>query len=301
MDMLHTVELSTLFNSAPNPVFIKDENLRYVFVNKAYEIMFNVKSKQILGKNVLELDYLSEADKHFYQQEAMEILKHGKTKHHIFDYLYKGKTIHTCLYWNSRFVQKDGTHGIMGVIVDINRQSKEIKKLRHQLRTIAFEKNEVTKQNKIDPLTHLYNRGAFDEALQKLIASAEGFSCILLDIDHFKRVNDTFGHVEGDSVLKEIAPILQKHSRKRDMACRYGGEEFILLLPGSKLDNATAVAERIRRNISKNVHTPDGKNITVSAGCSEHLAGESGISVVERADNALYTAKQSGRNRVCTG
>jgi PAS domain S-box-containing protein len=166
MDMLNTIELSAVFNSIPNPIFIKNEDLRFIFVNKAYEKMFNVKMKNIIGKTVLDLEYLEEEYRIFYQNEDMEMIKSGKTKHHIFSYLYKEKEQHTCLYWSSGFIQKNGVRGLIGVIVDINKQSKRIHQLRKQLRTIDSEKKEIAKKNKIDSLTRLYTRGTFDEALQ---------------------------------------------------------------------------------------------------------------------------------------
>jgi len=301
MDTQNTVETSTILNSIPNPIFIKDDNLRFIFVNKAYEKMFNVKKKHILGKTVLDLEYLAEEDRIFYQQEDMEMMLSGKTKHHIFDYLFQEKERHTCLYWSSGFVQKNGIRGTLGIIVDINKQSKKIHALRKQLRIIDYQKKEIVMKHKIDALTRLYTRGIFDESLQKLVSSSQsGFSCIMLDIDHFKKVNDTFGHPAGDAVLKAFASVVQHCSRKRDIACRYGGEEFAVLLPGSKLDTAMMVAERIRRSVHKHVQTPDGKHITTSAGCSEYVPGENGAHVVQRTDKALYMAKQSGRNRVCT-
>ena len=301
MDVLNALELSTLFDTIPNPVFIKDENLRFVFINKAYEKMFKVQKRHIIGKQVLELEYLPEHDRIFYQNEDKEMMENGKTNHHIFSYAYQGKTMHTCLYWSSGFVQKNGKRGVIGVIVDISRQSKAIHQLRKQLRVISSEKKSVIKRNKIDFLTHLYSRGAFDDALHKLASNAtRGFSCIMLDIDHFKRVNDSFGHMAGDAVLEAVASILQQCSRKRDIACRYGGEEFVILLPGAKLPSAMKVAERMRSGVLENVRVPDGNHVTISAGCSEYIPGEPGASTVQRADTALYAAKGSGRNRVCS-
>ena len=287
----------------PNPVFIKDENLHFIFVNKAYEKMFKTKMNNVLGKSVLDLEYLSEEDRLFYQKEDTEVLQSGKTKHHIFDYSYRGKTTHTCLYWTSGFVQKNGVRGLIGIIVDINKQTSVMHRLRQQLDHVSSEKKAIAEKSKIDPLTRLYTRGTFDEALQKLAVSAGAknvFSCIMLDIDHFKRVNDAFGHATGDAVLREVASVLKKSSRKRDIPCRYGGEEFVCLLPGSTLNTAKKVAERMRLQVLQNVHTPDGKSVTVSAGCSEYILAEPGTLVLERADKALYAAKQSGRNRVCS-
>ena len=301
MDMLQTLELSTVFDTIPNPVFIKDEFLRFIFVNKAYEKMFKVKKRNIIGKQVLDLEYLPEQDRLFYQNEDMEMMMQAKTKRHIISYLYKGKEMHTCLYWSSGFVQKNGKHGLIGIIVDIDKQSKTIHTLRSKLRVISSEKEAAAKKSKIDALTRLYARSVFDESLQSLASrSKSGFSCIMVDIDHFKLVNDTFGHAAGDAVLAKTASVLKQCSRKRDIACRYGGEEFIILLPGSRLAGAIKVAERMRRGVVKDVQLPDGKRVTISAGCSECIVGESGAAVVQRADMALYAAKNSGRNRVCS-
>jgi diguanylate cyclase (GGDEF)-like protein/PAS domain S-box-containing protein len=301
MQTLNTLELDTLFDTIPNPVFIKDENLRYIFVNKAYEKMFKVKKRHILGKQVLDLEYLPESDRLAYQNEAREMMEHQKTSHHIYSYAYQGKTLHTCLYWSAGFAQQDGTRGVIGIIVDINRQSKEIQHLRKQVRVINSEKKAVARKSKIDALTGLYARSAFDDALHKLSTGAtRGFSCIMLDIDHFKRVNDSFGHMAGDAVLAEVASVLKQCVRKRDLACRYGGEEFVVLLPGTGLSVAMNIAERMRRGVLEKVRVPDGNHVTISAGCSEYMQGEAGTSAVQRADTALYAAKDSGRNRVCS-
>ncbi|MDR2891698.1 MAG: diguanylate cyclase [Deltaproteobacteria bacterium] len=300
MEALHSIDLDILLDTIPNPVFVKDEDLRFIFVNRAYEKMFNVNRYDILGRQVIDLEYLPEEDKAFYQKEDMEMIRLGKTSHHIFDYLYKGKMVHKCLYWSSGFMQRDGQRRLIGIIVDINKQSDSVRELRDKLRTVTSEKNAVAKQSKIDSLTQLYSRRTFDETLQSLAFSGNIFSCIMFDIDHFKRVNDSFGHAEGDAVLKKVASSLKKTSRKPDNAYRYGGEEFAVLLPGTNLADAVIVAERIRCHVCENVFLPDGQQMTISAGCSEYRPGESGMSVVVRADKALYAAKNSGRNRVCT-
>jgi diguanylate cyclase (GGDEF)-like protein/PAS domain S-box-containing protein len=301
MNILNTFELNTLFDTIPNPVFIKDENLRFVFINKAYEKMFKVKKRHVIGKQVLDLEYIPHHDRIFYHNEDREMMENKKTNHHIFSYAYQGKTLHTCLYWSAGFAQKDGKRGVLGIIVDINRQSKAIHQLRDKLRIINSEKRAVAKKNAIDFLTRLYARSAFDDALHKLSSRAtRKFSCIMLDIDHFKQVNDSFGHMAGDAVLEEVASVLKQYSRKRDIACRYGGEEFVILLPDARLPSAMHVAERIRLGVFEKVRVPDGNHVTISAGCSEYIPGEPGASTVQRADTALYAAKGSGRNRVCS-
>ncbi len=158
-----------------------------------------------------------------------------------------------------------------------------------------------------DSLTNLYNRRYFEERLtgetQRAFYGGTSLSLIMIDIDHFKKINDTFGHTEGDKVLQEIASLLKNSVRKKDTVARYGGEEFVLILPEAGLEEATMIAERIRRLVEQTPLTI-GKvqmNITVSLGISNfptHRA-KSKEELVKMADQALYEAKRAGRNRVC--
>jgi diguanylate cyclase (GGDEF)-like protein/PAS domain S-box-containing protein len=304
MDTSNLYDLAVIFNSVPSPVFVQDENLRFIFVNKAYEKMFHVQMKQILGKSIFEMDYISDAERLFYEREGADMLQSGKTRHHIFDYLYHGKKKHTCLYWSAGFAQKNGVRGLIGVIVNITRQTKMVHILRKKLQAGDSEKKEIARKNRVDPLTLAYTRKFFDETLQKLTASAglKGlFACIMLDIDNLKRVNEAFGHITGDSVLRDVAAVLKACSRKHDMVYRYEGEAFAVLLLGGALGNATQLAERICRRVPELVQTPDGQSVTISAGYSEQHAGEAGTLVVQRADQARAAAKQAGGNCACMG
>jgi diguanylate cyclase (GGDEF)-like protein len=157
-----------------------------------------------------------------------------------------------------------------------------------------------------DPLTGLYNRRYLDETMEREVVrahrSGEGMGVIVLDIDHFKRLNDTFGHDAGDLVLGRMGELLRKATRGSDIACRFGGEEFAVILPGATLAVARNRAEAIRAAFEAMPIRFDGhllEPITVSAGVSA-LASEdhNWVQVVQQADRALYTAKQAGRNRV---
>ena len=130
---------------------------------------------------------------------------------------------------------------------------------------------------------------------------------MMIDIDFFKKVNDTYGHAAGDEVLRSVAGIIKEHLRESDIPSRYGGEEFAVLLPYTKLDEAKIVGERLRKAvedaiISVNQDSVDKKdiNVTISMGLAEYNREESGEELFERADKALYDAKTGGRNRVCT-
>ncbi len=157
-----------------------------------------------------------------------------------------------------------------------------------------------------DGLTGLYVHRYFQEVLEKEIIRSERYqnrlSLLMIDIDHFKKVNDTYGHQTGDAVLKDLSKILRQHLRRSDYACRYGGEEMTLILTQTPLDGAMLTAERIRERIEKNpiVYNDQSIKVTVSIGVSEHVVGESRPKIIEKADKALYQAKDTGRNKVCT-
>lgn len=164
----------------------------------------------------------------------------------------------------------------------------------------------IEKLASVDGLTGLTNRRVFDITLDFAInlraRALRPLSIILFDIDHFKRVNDTYGHIKGDEVLRRVVEVITRNLRKADMPCRWGGEEFIVLLDGCDLDHAREVAEGIRREVeAEPMSDPDdGLRVTISAGIAEIVDKDSVNSVVARADRALYQAKEGGRNRVHT-
>ncbi len=164
---------------------------------------------------------------------------------------------------------------------------------------------EIAAQQAItDPLTGLYNRQYLKNALLREIAHAKRynkpFSMLMLDIDHFKGVNDTFGHLAGDGVLREIAGILKHNVRASDVAARYGGEEFVAVLTDTDTNGAMAAAEHLRETVARHGFSGvDGRQITISIGCTEFRPDDADMdAVIKRADEALYLAKQDGRNRV---
>lgn len=178
-----------------------------------------------------------------------------------------------------------------------------------QLNSMLQEKvNQLAEQAATDQLTGLFNFRTFEQELDKRLNEASrqsnqtGLSLALIDVDHFKRFNDTYGHAAGNDVLAGVAREISKHIRQSDMACRYGGEEFVLILPKCDLEGAEMLAERIRSGIEASAFvTCAGKrSVTVSIGCTMHWPGDSQHSLFTRADEALYKAKHGGRNRVCS-
>lgn len=153
-----------------------------------------------------------------------------------------------------------------------------------------------------DPLTGLPNRAAYDERLALEMARRKRYgkplSLLVWDIDHFKAINDTYGHKSGDKALCLIAQLLRSNCRETDFVSRFGGEEFVMLLPGSTAENALRVANKIREVIGNATFSAFGKaiSITISCGISEFKEGDSEETVFERTDQALYQAKENGRN-----
>ncbi|HIE59298.1 MAG TPA: GGDEF domain-containing protein [Hydrogenothermaceae bacterium] len=150
-------------------------------------------------------------------------------------------------------------------------------------------------------LTGLFNKGKFNKVLKKEVERAKRYkrplSLIIFDIDHFKRINDTYGHKVGDEVLKELAKIIKSVIRKADFVARWGGEEFVILAPETDLDGALNLAEKLRQTVEKH-QFPTVKNVTISLGVAQYIDGETPEEFIIRADMALYKAKENGRNRV---
>ncbi|WP_346909167.1 GGDEF domain-containing protein [uncultured Roseibium sp.] len=179
---------------------------------------------------------------------------------------------------------------------------RQIENLQSSLETIRYE-------SLTDELTTLNNRKHFDTSIDRLMANAaessRGFALLLTDIDHFKKFNDTWGHQTGDQVLRLVALAVKQNVKNGDIACRYGGEEFAILLPQTGLSEATEVAELIRSSVMSKelVKRSTGENlgrITVSIGISVFRPDDTTHSIIGRADEALYAAKAAGRNNVKT-
>ena len=185
-----------------------------------------------------------------------------------------------------------------------------IKKLQQELGQREKELSEMNNRllyiSMTDGLTNVDNRRALEERLHEMFEHSlrlhESISCVMCDIDHFKKVNDTYGHAAGDEVLKQFAASLKSEAREIDRVGRYGGEEFLLLLPGTVLDSAVTFAERVRERVEANTFSFEGGTLTrtVSLGVASwpHPRIEGREGMLKAADDALYVAKAMGRNRV---
>ena len=174
-----------------------------------------------------------------------------------------------------------------------------------ELRKAKADEEQLERLATIDAPTGLYNRRAILGKLNDLINSAnryrEALSLIMLDIDHFKEINDRYGHLTGDDVLEEIASSVRHNVRDTDVVGRYGGEEFIILLPKTNLYSAWVVAERLRgiiHNTQMKGSVGNMFTVTISQGLADWEPPENASSLISRAEEALYRAKEKGRNRV---
>jgi diguanylate cyclase (GGDEF)-like protein len=186
---------------------------------------------------------------------------------------------------------------MLGVIANQVASSLENAKMYKQMETMATT----------DGLTGLLNHRTFQERLSDLLSRAERhglkLAIILTDIDHFKKVNDTYGHPVGDQVIKRVAKVLESSVRKIDIAARYGGEELAVVLEGADAAGALQLAERIRQDVAKQVMQSEKGPFSVTLSLGIAACPEDGTDkkqLIERADQALYMAKHSGRNRAFT-
>jgi two-component system cell cycle response regulator len=173
---------------------------------------------------------------------------------------------------------------------------------------VEDEKSRLEKLSLTDFLTGIFNIRYFNHRIIEEFSRSQRYalpiSCLMLDIDHFKKINDRFGHKTGDLVLKEFAQLLKKQSRKSDVLARYGGEEFILLLPQTSHNGAVSEAERIRKIVEshafRSLKKKEGLTVSIGIAASPHDRIETHDDLISFADRALFDAKNSGRNRVAT-
>jgi diguanylate cyclase (GGDEF)-like protein len=214
-----------------------------------------------------------------------------------------------------------GQRRAIGEILDIVRQTElsasRISEMEARVTQLARENLELAVKNSMlaevsarDSLTGLYNRWfvleKIESEINRSLRHGSPMALLMLDIDHFKTVNDTYGHQAGDKVLAGVARVLGGRMRPTDITARYGGEEFVLLLPGTEAPGAAIVAERLRLRVAEAVHEIGNGSVlrvTVSAGRATLQAGSSATAelLLASADSALYEAKRGGRNKVVAG
>lgn len=322
--------LDALLKQITNAIFVLDLNNRFNFINPQLAYLLGYTEEEILKDDILDLFPLEERAKIAVQ--INESLR-GETKSIRTEMLSKENVIIPVLLTSSPLRIEGNIIGTLHVVTDlqeITRREKELQdaleeinvlneelsersqqlevalaRLNMRLFEVELAKDNVEKLAITDPLTHLYNRRYLEEKFGDELLRAKAYriplSIIMADIDHFKIINDTYGHKVGDKVLEVLGVILKANVRDKDIVARYGGEEFMILLPNTSKLDAQKVAERIRKEIEETPLTEIGgpERFTASFG----IAGfpEDGQDINDlflKVDQALYEAKKLGRNRV---
>lgn len=269
--------------------------------NASAERLYGYSADEIIGKNIETL-MPDDSTGEQYLRERGSVSSAGRSRKYETRRMAKGgRTIPVNLTLSPIFDLEGNMSAVVGIHFDLTRQKKIEEGLRNER-----EKFEVLAT--VDALTGLQNRRAFDEMLARetgrVRRHASRVCLLMMDIDHFKLVNDTHGHQTGDEVLSRTAGVVKKILRQTDIAARYGGEEFALILPDTPLEGALVFAERIHGLIPKEKYvgeTGEAFRVTCSMGLAEYDPGtEDEAALIKRADTALYRAKETGRNRICT-
>jgi diguanylate cyclase (GGDEF)-like protein/PAS domain S-box-containing protein len=284
--------LLLVIDALPFPIYYKDIEYKYLGCNEAYAEYVGRDQEDIIGKTAYQLfehevaEIFTALDRKLLQEPGIQIYEtpaHGPNQDARYIKLHK-----------ATFRDEQGTvAGLIGAIIDITEQKNLEQKLQHLA--------------SYDDLTGIYNRREGTKQLINLCTEAirkkRPLSLVIVDLDNFKSINDTYGHGSGDVVLKMAAQTLEKKSRACDIICRYGGEEFLIILPETTTTGAVVIAERYRlllEQLNVQITSSDSLTITASMGIGElDLNFPDQELMLKQADKALYKAKKKGKNQIC--
>lgn len=310
--------VKTALDQLVEGVVLLDENMTIVLANNAFLSMTEKSLEKLVGKSLSSLNWRTNST-HFKLKAELpwEGLGNAGGRAQGVRLLYKQRNnAHRVLSCNVSEIN-DGQGKQRGAIAsfdDISQIEFANSRLRETVDQLEDAEKKIRSQNSqlrqvasIDPLTGIMNRGALFEKLNTefMLAKQEGLKlcCIMADIDHFKRINDNFGHGVGDDVIKGMASVLNEHTTRNGAVGRYGGEEFCIILPGVTIEEAVAAGENMRKAFADwseaQTGPTNGQLITASIGVSAlDLGAKEPSDLVNQADKALYESKNNGRNRV---
>ena len=283
--------INSIIDGTEDFIFYKDKYFQYIGCNDAFAKLIDISEEEIIGKNDFELFDKEVAQN--YRDMDNQMLKSNKITHNYEWFTYKsGKKIYVYTQKIPFIYNKEKEHDI-GVL-SICRDVTELYKTQEKLKEQTYR----------DELTQVRNRKSYNEKIEELMGLYKrygvGFTLIMFDIDNFKYVNDTFGHLVGDEVLRTIGHTVRPSIRQNDYFFRIGGEEFVILLSKTVMDGAYKFADNLRKNIQNSLRTPKGEPITVSIGLAIVKETDDVDSLFKRADDCMYRAKRNGKNRVVT-
>ena len=307
--------VNAAFDTLSEGVMIVDEDEQILLTNKAFSDKIGRDPFSLLGGKASELNWERVSKKKSGTELPwLDVLKSGKASIGAQFNLKSedGSTFKFAINASPILSPEGKAQGVLITLDDITEIEERNVELQSMVQRLEKSQAQVNEQNKElsylatrDSLTGCLNRRAFSEEFELLfnasLADGSELCCIMVDLDHFKLVNDNFGHATGDEVIKMLAEILKANTRKDDLVARYGGEEFCVVLPGMPVDMAIKVAERIRLRVKdeSTKRYKDGPRVTASLGvASMHDNPTDQGNLNHLADEALYAAKQTGRNRV---
>jgi len=301
LDLL-PIARQTLIDNMLDGVIVVDKEKRLVDINPAAQKFMRLNGREVIGYPALN-----------HLPQAFSGLLESDTNFPVsYEMLAKDQKTYLNIYPIQLKLKNNKPTGTLIILQDITRRkTAEIKlqesniQLQKEIQQIEILQESLRAQAVRDPLTDLFNRRYLEETLEREISRAQrtgnSVSVMMIDFDNFKEVNDQFTHLIGDQALLAFANILKKTSRREDIVCRYGGDEFLLILPDLAAEDAYARAEAWRKSVSDLLfETPRGKmNVTVSIGLASFpLDGTTATDLITTADQAMYSAKENGKNIV---
>ena len=293
--------LQAIVHFVPIGIFQVDGSDKYIFVNPAWESITGCPVTQALGANWWTVIHPEDQDMVFRQWNQAEKEERELS---VECRVITEKNETRWIRLQTSFLFDDSGKNVFGSIENItSNKASELQKEK-MITELTEIKKQLEVSSRTDPLTSLLNRRGLEQEMvfekNRMDRSGNPFSLVLCDIDFFKKINDTYGHDAGDYILSEFAQIIESHSRKQDIVCRWGGEEFLLLLPETDLQGASALAEKIRAQIEKSIFTYNNQeiSITLSSGVACMAKDQTIDDCIKNADLRLYLAKSRGRNKV---
>ncbi|MGI9329161.1 MAG: EAL domain-containing protein [Gammaproteobacteria bacterium] len=303
------------FDALAEGVLIVDEADRIILANKSFGAMIDRPAETLAGQSASKLQWQAAKTggrpEHYPWNDAIRDKK-SKTGVPLMLDMPSGPMRHFMVNGAPILDGKGKPRGALATFDDVTDLQQKNEELQSSLQSLEKSKEEVAKQNQElqflatrDPLTGCLNRRALFERFDRMFEHAqqggEGLSCVMVDIDHFKNINDRYGHAAGDKVIQYVAESLDEICRDSDLLCRYGGEEFCMVFPGIDIDKAVSIADRLRLSIHDgfDARFTSSNGLTVSLGVAVFEPGiDTPAELINRADKALYSAKSTGRNRV---
>jgi diguanylate cyclase (GGDEF)-like protein/PAS domain S-box-containing protein len=295
-------EIATeLLDILPNPVLVKDSETRYVWVNKAFEELFEVQRQELFGR--LDKEVFSNRQVAQCNGGDLRVLETGELDEAYELVVDPVRGERETITRKIRQTSASGEHFLLGIMHDVTEVTMANRKLQESAELLQAQAKKLAEMANTDSLTGCLNRRAiYSDAKEQMQIVATDWALMMLDIDHFKAINDRFGHDVGDAALRHFVHCTRAMLRDYDMLGRIGGEEFAVVLPRINLETAEAIALRICNHVESTPLMINGNSITMTVSVGLNIAsdddGPTVDAIFKQADQVLYQAKTQGRNCV---